>query len=220
MSMEKKPNVAPCTGLKSGTPKINLILSQALKGRVLIIGIGNSFRGDDGAGPALIKSLKSKIPACPADRQTPGNNVIASEAKQIQRLPRRSTPRNDRRSSNRACQTLACQLFLLDVGEVPENFLGKIVQCQPDMILFVDAVDFGAPAGSIKLIDAENLEEGSFSTHSSSLKLVIDYLKREIETKIFLLGIQARSLKMGTELSNPVAKAVEKIEEEVIKCMS
>ena len=111
-------------------------------------------------------------------------------------------------------------MFLLDVGEVPENFLGKMVKCKPGTVLFVDAVDFGASAGSVKLIDTKSLEEGSFSTHSSSLKLVIDYLKREIETEIFLLGIQAGSLKMGTGLSNPVAEAVEKIEEEVIKCMS
>jgi hydrogenase 3 maturation protease len=108
----------------------------------------------------------------------------------------------------------------MDVGEVPENFLGKMAECKPDTLLFVDAVDFGAPAGSVKLIDAEDLEEGSFSTHSGSLKLVIDYLKREIETEIFLLGIQAGSLKMGTGLSKPVAEAVEKIKEEVIKCMS
>ncbi len=152
-------------------------LKSILKGRVLIVGIGNSFRGDDGAGPALIKGLKSKVPA-------------------------------------------DCQLFLMDVGEVPENFLGKMVKCSPDTILFVDAVDFGASAGSVKLIDAENLEEGSFSTHSSSLKLVIDYLKREIETEIFLLGIQARSLKLSTGLSKPVTDTVEKIKEEVIKCMS
>ena len=144
---------------------------------------------------------------------------VANEVKQTRRLPRRFTPRNDRRSS-RACQTLACRLFLLDVGEVPENFLGKMAECEPDTILFVDAVDFGASAGSVKLIDSENLEEGSFSTHSSSLKLVIDYLKREIETEIFLLGIQAGSLKMGTGLSKPVADTVGKIEEEVIKCMS
>jgi hydrogenase 3 maturation protease len=194
-------------------------LKSILKGKVLIVGIGNPFRGDDGAGPALIKNLKSKVPDCPAGRQTSGNNVIASDSEAISRLPRRFTPRNDRRSS-RACQTLACQLFLLDVGEVPENFLGKMAECKPDTILFVDAVDFGASAGSVKLIDAENLEEGSFSTHSSSLKLVIDYLKMEIKAEIFLLGIQAESLKMGTGLSKPVADTVGKIEEEVIKCMS
>ncbi len=194
-------------------------LKSCLKGKVLIVGIGNPFRGDDGAGPALIKSLKSKVYDCPAVRQSPGNDVIASDSEAISRLLRRSTPHNDRRSS-RDCQTLACQLFLMDVGEVPENFLGKMVKCKPDTILFVDAVDFGASAGSIKLIDAEDLEEGSFSTHSSSLKLVIDYLKREIETEIFLLGIQAGSLKMGTGLSKPVADTVGKIEEEVIKCMS
>ena len=164
-------------------------LKSLLKGKVLIVGIGNPFRGDDGAGPALINSLISAV-------------------------------QSREKNKNSQFLVLNSKLFLMDVGEVPENFLGKMIGCGPDTILFVDAVDFGASAGSIKLIDAEDLEEGSFSTHSSSLKLVIDYLKMEIKAEIFLLGIQAGSLKMGTGLSKPVADTVGKIEEEVIKCMS
>ena len=158
---------------------LNKLFGEHLKGRVLIVGIGNTFRGDDGAGPALIKRLKS-------------------------------------RRSSRACQTPACQLFLMDVGETPENFLGKMVECKPDTILFVDAADFGAPAGSINLIDAEDLSAGGFSTHSSSISLVIDYLRRETQAKILLLGMQPERLGMGDGLSKSVEKAIQKIEELVL----
>lgn len=36
-------------------------LKTLLKGKVLILGIGNRFRGDDGAGPLLVKYLKGKV---------------------------------------------------------------------------------------------------------------------------------------------------------------
>ena len=38
-------------------------LKDLLTGRILIIGIGNRFRGDDGAGPLLIEHLKGKVDA-------------------------------------------------------------------------------------------------------------------------------------------------------------
>jgi hydrogenase 3 maturation protease len=38
-------------------------LSRRLKGNVLLIGIGNTLRGDDNAGPALIESLEGKVKA-------------------------------------------------------------------------------------------------------------------------------------------------------------
>lgn len=34
-----------------------------LKGKVLILGVGNRLRGDDGAGPDLIKQLKGRVDA-------------------------------------------------------------------------------------------------------------------------------------------------------------
>ena len=38
-------------------------LRESLKGKVLIVGIGNPLRGDDGAGPLLIEHLKGKVEA-------------------------------------------------------------------------------------------------------------------------------------------------------------
>lgn len=38
-------------------------LKSILKGKVVIVGIGNTLRGDDGAGPALIERLQAKVKA-------------------------------------------------------------------------------------------------------------------------------------------------------------
>jgi hydrogenase 3 maturation protease len=38
-------------------------IGNKLKGKVLILGVGNPLRGDDGAGPYLIKQLKGRVDA-------------------------------------------------------------------------------------------------------------------------------------------------------------
>jgi len=38
-------------------------LSRRLKGKVLLIGVGNTLRGDDGAGPAVLALLEGKVNA-------------------------------------------------------------------------------------------------------------------------------------------------------------
>jgi hydrogenase 3 maturation protease len=45
------------------TADIEAELHRRLKGRVLLIGAGNTLRGDDGAGPELIALLEGKINA-------------------------------------------------------------------------------------------------------------------------------------------------------------
>jgi hydrogenase 3 maturation protease len=47
----------------SETADIRTELSRRLKGNVLLIGIGNTLRGDDGAGPTLVDLLEGKVKA-------------------------------------------------------------------------------------------------------------------------------------------------------------
>lgn len=151
-------------------------LKNKLKGKILIIGLGNVMRGDDGAGPELIRRLNN-------------SNLVAINP----------------------------QLFLMDVGEVLENYLEKIVKYKPNTILLVDAVDFEAPPGSVKIIDIETIKNESFSAHNISLKLTLKYLKERTNADIFILGIQPKSLEMNSKLSEPVKQAIKQIEEYLTK---
>jgi len=149
-----------------------LELKKRLRGKVVIVGIGNTLRGDDGAGPELIKQLK-----------------------------------------NSKLSTLNSKLSLMDVGEVPENYLGKIAEHKPDTIMLVDAVDFGSPPGSVRIIEQDTLKEEGCSTHNASIKLTMEYLRTKTKSLVFLLGIQPmKNLQMASGLSEPVRQAIKRIE--------
>ncbi len=49
------------------TADIRTELSRRLKGKVLLIGVGNTLRGDDGIGPALVALLEGKANAALLD---------------------------------------------------------------------------------------------------------------------------------------------------------
>lgn len=144
-----------------------------LKGKIVIVGIGNTLRGDDGAGPELIRRLKNSF----SQSQPPS-------------------------------------IYLIDAGEVPENYLQKIAGYKPDTILLVDAVDFRGRPGAARIVEASAIRNDSVSTHNASLKLVMEYLKKETRADIFLLGIQPGNLTFGSGLSEPVRRAVERIKKD------
>jgi hydrogenase 3 maturation protease len=137
------------------------LLKSRLKGKVLILGVGNPLRGDDGAGPHLIEQLNGKIDA-----------------------------------------------DLLDCGEVPENFLGKIAQLHPNTILIIETVHFGAPPGAVAIIEADDFDRISYSTHHASLRLSMNYLKIEIGAEVFVLGIQPKKTEFSMEISDEVKETL------------
>ncbi len=103
------------------------------------------------------------------------------------------------------------RLLLFDVGETPENYLGKIVKQKPDTIVLIDAVDFGSSPGTIKIIEKGDIRNESLSTHNLSLNLVAKYLQKETSADVFLLGVQPKTIEFGREISQPVREGLEKI---------
>jgi hydrogenase 3 maturation protease len=148
------------------------LLSKRLNGKVMILGVGNTLRGDDGAGPYLIEQLEGRVDA-----------------------------------------------ILLDCGEVPENFLGKIVEIHPDNILIIDAVDFKANPGAVALLDDNELVGKSWSTHYTSLKLFTNCLKADTGSNVFIIGIQPKSTDFGSEISVKVRKTASLLKQIILKAL-
>jgi hydrogenase 3 maturation protease len=146
------------------------LLKSRLKGKVLILGVGNPLRGDDGAGPHLIEQLNGKIDA-----------------------------------------------DLLDCGEVPENFLGKITELRPDTILIIETVHLGASPGAVAIIEPDDFDCSATGhmryTHHASLYLAMNYLKIEIGAEVFVLGIQPKKTEFGMKISNEVKKTLSILKE-------
>jgi hydrogenase 3 maturation protease len=136
-------------------------IGSKLKGKVLILGVGNPLREDDGAGPYLIRQLKGRVDAA-----------------------------------------------LLNGEEEPENLLDQIVGMKPDSILIVDALELGAQPGSVALLEEDQLERRSLSTHHASLKLFIECVKGETGANVLVLGIQPKLVEIGRALSSEVKESL------------
>jgi len=110
--------------------------------------------------------------------------------------------------------------LLINAGEVPENYLNRIIDFRPAQVLLIDATDFQAPAGSLKMFKFSDLRGAGFSTHNASLKIVMDFLERETRAEVRLLGIQPQRTDLGAEISEPVRNAVEEILQLLLKGIS
>lgn len=61
--------------------KINPFL-KILKGKVVIFGVGNILRGDDGAGPAVVASLRGRVQAACIDAGSAPENHLGKVIKE------------------------------------------------------------------------------------------------------------------------------------------
>lgn len=107
---------------------------------------------------------------------------------------------------------------MMDVGDVPENYLGPIEESGAEVILVVDAVDMGVKAGEAALFDIQQIQGKSVSTHTANLGLLFKAIHPELRPQVLVLGIQPESMELGQELSNPVSEALMVLTEIIISC--
>jgi len=98
---------------------------------------------------------------------------------------------------------------VFDAGPVPENVLPKVAALRPEVVLFVDAADFGGGPGTLRLVSAEELAQGDFSTHSAPLSVAAEYLRQACEAKSLLLAAQAKRTELGSVMSVEMVRAVQ-----------
>jgi hydrogenase 3 maturation protease len=139
-------------------------LNQLHGSKTLIVGIGNTLKGDDGAGPLVCEQLAGKTCA-----------------------------------------------EIIDAGTVPENYIQPIIKKAPQNLIIIDAIDSGAPPGTIDIFRPEQISSFAFSTHTLSPRLFIDMITRQIKVDVYLLGIQPAQTQLGQSTSNQVSKAIQQL---------
>jgi hydrogenase 3 maturation protease len=143
-------------------PQLLASLAKWRDSSVVILGVGNTLKGDDAVGPLVCERLSSRVSA-----------------------------------------------RVIDAGATPENHLRPVLEAGPDVLLIVDAVDFGGRPGEIRLCTPDQIQEFALSAHMVSLHLFIDLIRRERMLEAYLIGIQAESVGLGDCLSSGVRRAVE-----------
>jgi len=146
-------------------------LNKLCGSRTLIVGIGNTLKGDDGAGPLVCEQL----------------------------------------------QHSGIQAEIIDAGTVPENYIQRIIKKAPQKLLIVDAIDFQAPPGTIKIFGPEQLSSTVISTHTLSPRLFTDMVSRNIKIDVYFVGIQPAQTQLGQGVSDEVRQAVEQFSQILIE---
>lgn len=146
-----------------GTDEQLLEKLNKLRGsKTLIVGIGNTLKGDDAAGPLACRQLTGKV-----------------------------------------CTDL------VDAGTVPENYIQPIIKKAPQSLLIIDAIDFGASAGTIEVFKPDQLSSLVVSTHVLSPHLFVDMIRRDIDVDVYFIGIQPAQTELGQSISPEVNRAVQ-----------
>ena len=101
-----------------------------------------------------------------------------------------------------------CRFALLDCGGAPENYTKQILQFGPDILILVDAGDWKGEPGEIRQIGEDEITNANLSTHSLSLRLLLDYLKGQLKAQVIILAVQAKGRQYLDPMSPEVKRAI------------
>ncbi len=102
---------------------------------------------------------------------------------------------------------------LIDAGGAPENMIESAVSRNPDKIIVIDAADFGATPGEVRLIESEAIPASTLSTHTIPLNLITAIISHDTGAAIVFIGIQAGDVSFGKPLSSAVREAADRVSE-------
>lgn len=95
---------------------------------------------------------------------------------------------------------------IIAAGTIPEAYIGAVCEHEFDHVLFVDAVEFGAEAGSVIFLGTNEIASRfpQVSTHKISVGVLAKYAESNGITRAWLLGVQPASVREGRGLSPKV----------------
>ena len=189
---------------------------------LLILGIGNDIRGDDGLGPYIINNLSflkeyilNNLNSGNINQEINENDIFTQDNDfeffdNVIDINTGNTPLDAGVYSyiselnfdvNQSLMDRLNRTFLINGGSVPENFTGLIKKCNPSHIILIDASLMNMEPGEINIVNKDNIVDISISTHSMSLSYLIKYLQLEKEYEILFIGIEPEIMDLSFELS-------------------
>lgn len=100
---------------------------------------------------------------------------------------------------------------LIDAGTVPENYIQPIIKKAPQNLLVIDAIDFGASPGKIRIFEPEQLNSHAISTHTLSPRLFVDMVCQNIKLDVYFVGVQPAQIQLGQSVSPQVSQAIQQL---------
>ena len=92
-----------------------------------------------------------------------------------------------------------------------ENYIKKINDLKPDILVLVDCVNFNKEPGHSDFSPIEHIKDNTTNTHNISLKRVSEFF----QMKVMILGIQPASVSIGESLTEDVKESANRIVENI-----
>lgn len=89
-------------------------------------------------------------------------------------------------------------------GRNPENHLQSILDCNPQIVIFIDAAEWNGEPGEIKILNDNEISHSEFSTHTFSIMMIKDFLLQNQQMDFMFLGIQPHITDLKEGLSDRV----------------
>ncbi len=166
--------------------KVEKAINKLLKaGRVVFVGVGNILRGDDAVGPYIIEKVKGQRPKAKGQR-----SKVKGQRPKVE---------------------VNKEFFFINAGLVPENYIASIRRLRPRAVVLIDALDFNASAGRMKIIQARSIKGLAISTHDMSLGMFMRQIAQQGMVGVFLLGIQPACVKLWSGMTPEVKLEADKL---------
>ena len=104
-------------------------------------------------------------------------------------------------------------LLMVAGSTAPENFTGVIRGFAPATLFIVDAAFMGLPTGEIQVLEPDQIDGLSFSTHMLPLPVMLKYLELETKCEVICIGIQPCNTELGLSMCEKVSAAAEQLAE-------
>ena len=101
-------------------------------------------------------------------------------------------------------------LEYLRCEEVPENYVGQMLDNPADTILLVDAVDMKQAPGEIGLLSPDELADNGISTHNCSVGLLAKVLAGIKDKQMLILAVQPQQLGWGQPVTPLITAAIDR----------
>jgi hydrogenase maturation protease len=88
-----------------------------------------------------------------------------------------------------------------------ENYIKKINDLDPDILVLVDCADLKREPGHAELLPVAKIRDFTPGTHNISLKRVSEFFKMQV----LVLGIQPVSISIGEHMTSRVKKSADRI---------
>jgi hydrogenase 3 maturation protease len=102
-------------------------------------------------------------------------------------------------------------VFLENVGSVPEAFARPLAEFGAERVIMVDAADMRKPVGHVELVTKDRVAGIALSTHSMPLSFLMQYLEDQTGGKTIILGVQPKNIMFGEGLTPEIEEVSRKL---------